>query len=242
MARLTGASAAAATGPDAAVCTALAALLPHAAPASIETLAARAAVRAYARHDRLLSQDDPARLVLVLDGHLAAWRSDAAGRQQIVALSGPREFASLLAVSEHGPPFDLVALSAGRTATWDGALVLALAAADAGLATDLFEHAIHAANRLLTRLEHLSFDSVSRRLARLFWQRRDLLFDRRRPLLSRPELADLAGATREMVDRVIREFEHDGIVRRVGATGLELVDPATLRALADPDADERECT
>ena len=78
----------------------------------------------------------------------------------------------------------------------------------------------------------MTFDSVSRRLARILWVQRDLLFDRDRPLLSRPELADLAGATREMTGRVIRDFERRGLVARRGRSGLVLLDPTGLRAEA----------
>ena len=45
-----------------------------------------------------------------------------------------------------------------------------------------------------------------------------------------------------MTDRASRSLEAAGIVRRVGATGLVLVDPDGLQALADVDADERECS
>lgn len=109
---------------------------------------------------------------------------------------------------------------------------MALARVDAGLAVGLLDHALRSAARLLNRLEHVTFDSASRRLAMILWMRRDLLFDVRRPLLSRPQLA---GTSREMAGRVIRDFEQRGLIARVGATGLVLHDPVGLRAAAGID-------
>ena len=81
----------------------------------------------------------------------------------------------------------------------------------------------------------MTFDTVSKRLAMILWMRRDLLFHARRPLLSRPQLADLAGTSREMTGRVIRDLEQRGLIARVGGTGLVLIDPAGLRAMAGID-------
>lgn len=200
-----------------------------------------ARVAAFVRRDRILTVDQTPRLVLVLAGHLGTWRSDAEGRSQLVALNGPGEFAALSALSDAGRPVDLVALDAGTAASWEPATVTNAARTDAGLATDLLDLALRAADRLTTRLEHVTFDTVSRRLARLLWQRRELLFDPRRPLLTRPQLAELAGATREMTDRVIRDLEAQGIVERTGTTGLVLREPHALHLLAGDD-DERECS
>lgn len=219
----------------------LADLLPSATDASVGRLAAAGRDCDFVRRDRVLSVDDAPHLVLVLDGHLGTWRSDAEGRSQLVALNGPGEFAALSALSPRATSMDVVALDRGRAGLWDPAEVRALARGDAGLAADLLDLALRAGDRLATRLEHVTFDSVSRRLARLLWQRRELLFDPRRPLLSRPQLAELAGATREMTDRVIRDLEAQGIVARTGTTGLVLLEPHALHLLAGDD-DERECS
>lgn len=229
------------TGEPTAPTALLRTLLPDAGERSLAGLVASARTADFVRRDRILAVDDAPRLVLVLAGHLGTWRSDAEGRSQLVALNGPEEFAALSALSTRAESIDLVALDAGTAATWDPADVRAVARADAGLATDLLDLALRAADRLATRLEHVTFDSVSRRLARLLWQRRELLFDPRRPLLSRPQLAELAGATREMTDRVIRDLETREIVERTGTTGLVLRDPHGLHLLAGDD-DERECS
>jgi CRP-like cAMP-binding protein len=234
------------TGTDVAqsreIAVVLASLLPHAKSESIDWLVAVARICAVHRHGRLDPDASTPRLTLALAGYVGAWRSDADGRQQMVGLTGPGEFAGLVALSPHAPPLELVGLTDGAAASWSIDSVMNRARADADLAVDLLEQTFHSSARLLTRLEHLTFDSVARRLARILWQRRELLFDLRRPLLSRPELADLAGATREMTNRVIRDLEREGIVERIGGTGLILLDADALRSRADLDDDDWECS
>lgn len=217
-------------------------LLPTASSVSIRAMETAGRTRPFERHAAILRDDEEAAVALVHEGHAGTWRSDPEGRAQLVALVGPGELAGLLSLGPHRRPIRLVALTPGRATTWPAAAILDLARSDAGLAADVLQASLGAAERLLTRVEHVGFDPVARRLARLLWQRRDLLFDARRPLLTRAELADLAGATREMTDRVLRELERDGIVRRVGRGGLVLLDPVGLRERAAPDDDDRECS
>ena len=212
-------------------------VLPRAAPRSLAALVQQARVRPFQRHEHVLSQRQDPRLTLVVGGHLGAWRSDADGRQQMITIAGPGEFVSVLSLRPDPPVIDLVGLDRGTAALWLGDQVMSLALEDAGLAVGLLDHALRSATRLLNRLEHVTFDSVSKRLAMILWMRRELLFDARRPLLSRPQLADLAGTSREMTGRVIRDFEQRGLVARVGGTGLVLLDPAGLRAAAGIDED-----
>ncbi len=216
----------------------LATVLPEAAERSLAALARQATIRPFRRHERVLSQSRDPLLTLIVDGHLGAVRSDADGRQQMITIAGPGELVGVLSLRPDAPAVDLVGLNRGTAALWSGDLVMSLARLDAGLAVGLLDHALRSAARLLNRLEHVTFDSVSRRLAMILWMRRELLFDARRPLLSRPQLADLAGTSREMAGRVIRDFEQRGLVGRIGVTGLVLLDPVGLRAAAGIDASD----
>jgi CRP-like cAMP-binding protein len=203
-------------------------ILPESGLESRETLTRHAQLRPFRRHEHIVSQGFEPLVVLCIDGHLGGWRSDPEGRQQMMRIVGPADLLNLAALRRGPSPIDLVGLDAGLVAVWPGTLLLGLARRDAGLGVDLLGHAIAGSQRLAQRVDRIAFDSVTRRLARILWVHRELLFGRR-PLLSRPELADLAGATREMTGRVIRDLEHRGIVARVGRTGLELRDPNALR-------------
>ena len=210
-------------------------VLPGAAERSRAALGRQALIRPFRRLEHVQSQSQDPLLTLVVEGHLGAVRSDAEGHQHMITIAGPGELMSVLSMRRDAPAVDLVGLGNGLAALWPGDQVLSLARVDAGLAVALLDHALRSAERLLNRLQHVSFDTVSRRLAMILWMRRALLFDARRPLLSRPQLADLAGTSREMAGRVIRDFEERGILARVGGTGLVLLDPIGLRAAAGID-------
>lgn len=210
-------------------------VLPEAAGRSLAALARTAQIRPFRRHEHVLSQTQAPLLTLVVHGHLGAWRSDADAHRQMITIAGRGELVSLLSLRPGAPAVDLVGLNGGAAALWPGDSVMSLARADAGLAVGLLDHALRSATRLLNRLEHVTFDTVGRRLATILWMRRELLFHERRPLLSRPQLADLAGTSREMAGRVIRDFEQRGLIARVGGTGLVLLDPVGLRAAAGVD-------
>jgi CRP-like cAMP-binding protein len=214
-------------------------VLPEAADRSLVALARQAQVRPFRRHELVLSQSRDPLLTLVLDGNVGAVRADTEGHRHMITIAGPRELVGVISLLPDAPSVDLVGLSRGTAALWPGALIMALARVDAGLAVGLLDHALRSATRLLNRLEHMTFDSVSRRLAMILWMRRELLFDVRRPLVSRPQLADLAGTSREMAGRVIRDFEQRGLVARVGGTGLVLLDPAGLRTAAGIEDGDR---
>ena len=51
--------------------------------------------------------------------------------------------------------------------------------------------------------------------------------------LTRGEIAGMLGLTIETVSRALTRFERDGMIRRKGARGIELVDPARLGYLAE---------
>lgn len=210
-------------------------VLPGATERSLVALVRHAQLRTFRRHEYVLSQGPDPRLTLVLGGHVGAVRSDADGRQHMITIVGPGELAGVVSLRRPAPSVDLVGLDRGTAALWEGDLVMALARVDAGLAVELLDLALHSATRLLNRLEHVTFASVSQRLAAILWMRRKLLFDARRPLLSRPQLAELAGTSREMTGRVIRDFEERKLIARVSATGLVLLDPVGLRAAAGID-------
>lgn len=211
----------------------LRAVLPHMNERTLDGLARTAALGVVKRRDRIMSEETPPRLALLIDGWAGTWRTDPDGRTRLVGVSGPGELAGLRALSPARAPIELLALTPARVATWDPETVLGFARSDAALATDLLELALLAADGLLARLDHTGSGSAYERVVAVLWHRRELAFDPGRPLLSRGQLAELAGATRDLTDRVVRELEADGVIERVGRTGLVLHDAVTLRRLAD---------
>lgn len=211
----------------------LRALLPHAGERSLDGLVRAAAVGSVKRRDRILTEEIPPRLVLMLDGYAGTWRTDAEGRIRLVGVSGPGELAGLRALSPTRAPIELVAFTNGRAATFDPETVMRLARADANLSADLLELALVAADGLLARVDNASGAAAGERIVSILWHRRELAFDPGRPILTRAQLSGLASSTRDQTDRVIRELEEDGVIERVGRTGLVLHDEAALQRLAE---------
>jgi CRP-like cAMP-binding protein len=213
-------------------------VLCKAAEASRSALVLHAQVRPSSRHRDISIQGLQPWVVLVVRGHVGVWRSDSSGKRRMIRIAHRGDLISLQALrNTPAAAENLVGLDAGLVALWPGDLVSSLAAIDAGLAMDLLEHTLAGTARILERLDRGSFDTVAGRLARLLWQEQGLLFDTHRPLLSRQELADLTGATREMVLRVLRDMEAHAIVARVDRSSLTLLNPGALKAMAEIDGE-----
>lgn len=208
-------------------------LFPSAADRTMDALVRAGSVGSVRRKDRILGEELAPRLVLILDGYAATWRSDTEGRSRIVGLAGPGELAGLRALSPLRAPIELVAMTDARCATWHPDNVLAIARTDAGLATALLELALLAGDALLARTDSLSIGSAFERVVELVSLRREIVFDPVRPILVRSQIAELTGASKEMVDRILGDLETDGIVERVGRTGLVLRDETALDRLAE---------
>lgn len=86
-------------------------------------------------------------------------------------------------------------------------------------------------------LADLSMADGGTRLAKVLvglfdrWGEKDTMGYRLRPAVSQSDLGDMSGLTRETVNRQIRAWEKEGIVRRDGRD-LVLVDPEALAARA----------
>lgn len=208
-------------------------VLPGMSERSLDSLVRACVVGSVKRRDRILTEETPPRLVLVLDGYAGTWRSDPDGKVRLVGVTGPGELAGLRSLSPARGPVELVAFTPGRVGTWDPETVMGFARTDAALATDLLELSLMAADTLMARLDHTSTGTAAERVVAILWHRRELAFDPGRPMLTRSQLAELAGATRDLTDRVVRELEEDGVIERTGRTGLVLHDPVTLRRLAE---------
>ena len=91
--------------------------------------------------------------------------------------------------------------------------------------------------RLLNHLMQLrTFTRAASRLAGVLLQYEALYFGEV-PRVARGQLSALAGVTPQMVSRILRKWEGAAIVRRVGASGLELLDRVALEAEAAPLTD-----
>jgi len=219
--------------PPADLRTQLASAFPHASDATLGSLAEFAIFRQFRRGERLSFQGESLLVILVIDGWVALRRTSNEGKQVILIVMAPGEMTGAALGGESDSPVEVVALSDGLAASWTADFVRHLAAANAGLAFDLMDAVMARGLALVGRMDACIFHGVERRLARALTSFQGLAFDERRPVLTRSDLAALVGASREMTGRALRKMEAEGILTRVGRTGLRLLDLAPLQEIAD---------
>ena len=196
-------------------------------------LVAHAAIRSYRAGETITAQGEATRTVLVLDGHVGFRRTAPGGRELIPRVVSTGELASIEPLAGRPSVVEAVALAPSLVALWPATHVRARAEGDAGLALDLLAHVLRTFEAVVERLDGFIYRDALRRVARVLDTHARLLFGEA-GVLSRRFLPALVGTSREMTRRVLRSLESDGVVRRVGPDGLELVDRARLARTADP--------
>jgi CRP-like cAMP-binding protein len=179
----------------------------------------------------------PSRVGLVLQGTFAATWGAPDGRLAYVGLYGPVQLVGLATLSGGPNVVGIDALTAVTMLAWPTAEFRDIVRSDPALALDLLDRAIYGLHGL-TRLHKLrTFTTAASRLAGLLLGYERFFFSRDAPLVGRRHIAALAGVTPEMARRILHRWEDAEILRRVGQTGLELLDRRALEAEAAPLAD-----
>lgn len=216
---------------DSAACSAL-------APDEREALARLGRTRDLARGERLFQAgDEMTACATLISGALKVSTTDADGTESILALIHPAGF-----VGEMFAPFpahEVTALTASRVCLFARSDLEAAVRRHPALGIALLRRVqedLHGARDLLDLSRR---KAASARVAGLILALAAAASDtschpaRRFDLpLTRGEMASMLGLTIETVSRQIGEFEERGAIRREGARGLELLDPARLGELA----------
>lgn len=170
----------------------------------------------FRRGDPLIRQGDGLEVLIVLQGYVSARRMSSEGRRYTTLLLRPGHvigLGSIVRATDSGE--EVVGLSDGIATILPGAALRRLAARDAGLALRLFDLGAGLIDVMTERLDQATFDSAERRVATIVLSYEDLLREAA-PVISRAELASLAGTSREMLGVVIRGLETCGAVHRQG--------------------------
>jgi CRP-like cAMP-binding protein len=209
-------------------------LFTNASSIVVDQLIRSATVASYAAGDPIATGRDPAlSMAIVLDGVVAGLIHNASGKELAYGILNEGEVGGLISLRpELSEGLTMVAWTRAMVATWPGGLVRRLASADPGLGLDLVDLALNFASELSRQVDALMALPAKQRLARVLRDYSELAFDPERPLLRRTHLAMLMGTSREMMERVLRDFERDRIVTRVGQTGLVVIDEAALERVA----------
>jgi len=190
----------------------------------------------------LLAQGErPSRVALVLSGtYVGAWTAPdgriADGSIVHASMSEPGQFVGVTTL--RGAPIvsGIDAVTPVTMLTWLSDEFRAITDSDLGVSLELLDRSIYAIPLLNHLMQLRTFTTAASRLAGVLLQYEALYFGDV-PRVARGQLSALAGVTPQMLSRIVRKWEGAAIVRRVGASGLELLDRVALEAEAAPLSD-----
>lgn len=203
-----------------------------------EALASVGRTRTLSRGETLFAAgDESSACATLISGALKISATDAAGDERILALVHPSGF-----VGEMFSPFahyDVVSLTDSTLCVFAGAEMERAIGRYPALATALLRRSqedLHAARDLLALSGKR--DAASKLAALILGFAHGASDSSCHPSptfdlpLTRGEMAGMLGITIETVSRRLSAFERDRLIRRDGARGIVLKDPARLAALA----------
>lgn len=187
-------------------------------PERAAQLAAEGTKRRYARGELILRQGDACRsLFVLLDGRAHVLRADAQGREVILDLLRPGDHVGEMSLIDNLPhsatvrcdqPCDVLEL--------DGPVLARALPGQPGLTLVLLQGLAARLRQAHRQITSLALYDVPGRVARQLLDLAEREVDGRMVVsdrLSRSELARMVGASREMVSRVMMEFEHQGLLQ-----------------------------
>jgi CRP-like cAMP-binding protein len=194
-----------------------------------------------ARGTILEQAERPSRVALVLSGtFVGTWTAPdgrvADGGIVQAEMSGPGQFLGVTTL--RGAPIisGIDAVTPVTMLTWPSDAFRTITDSDLEVTRELLERSIYSIEVLNHLMQLRTFTTSTARLAGVLVRYEALCFGDAPPM-ARAQLSDLASVTPQMVSRILRKWEAAAIVRRVGPTGLELLDRVALEAEAAPLAD-----
>jgi CRP-like cAMP-binding protein len=133
----------------------------------------------------------------------------------------------LPAVDGEGPIVDVEALDPVSLATWPADVVRDIAVQDSGLLLDVVDHLAYRVRLSLHLLERQTFAPARARLASFLIRNEGLVSSPGSGLLRR-QMAAMVGVSQEMLGRILRRWEREGIIRRDRPPCLTVLDRARL--------------
>jgi CRP-like cAMP-binding protein len=215
----------------------LALALRGARPGSVDRLANLARMETIATGETIYLQGDSARLTFVLDGHAALRRTTADGRQFLLGIARPGSLFGLSGIAEQAATTDVVAVSPLSVASWTARDVRRLVLTDPDVALATVDALGRSTVTLTCRFDAFLHRDARRRVLGVLAEYGDLFFGDP-PILPRRLLPPLVGTSREMTGRVLRTLEREGVVKRVGRSGLALLAPDLLQDALEPWGDD----
>jgi CRP-like cAMP-binding protein len=203
--------------------------LPSCRPETIESLVESARIRVVHAHDAIYRQGEPVPLTLILAGFGTFRRITMTGNDLSSGIGRPGVLFGFSCMARVASSVELVAVTDCIVAQWPGSEIRALGVQDPGLAIDAVDSIASSLHAMIERIEGFLHQDARRRVIRILARYQDLFFGDP-AILNRAHLPALIGTSREMTGRVLRTLEREGIIERMGPTGLRLLRPDLLEA------------
>jgi CRP/FNR family cyclic AMP-dependent transcriptional regulator len=206
-------------------------------PEALQTIARTLRVRHFRRGEVLFHEGDPGdALFIVASGAIKVVVPSDEGEEAILATLRRGDFLGELALLDGAPrSASAIALEATDTLTLPRAQFRALASMEPAIRDALLAALARELRRLTTHVAELHFldltGRLAARLARLAEENGEVMPDgsiRLDAPLTQSDLGAMIGATRQSVNKLLREFEKDGLLR-LGRDSIVVPD---LQALA----------
>lgn len=220
-------------------------ILDELSPTERHAIVAAAKPRVLKTHDVLAEQGAPATTFYVVEvGHLKLSQISRDGREVIARFAGPGQaFGGIVVVGRPEYPISATAIEPTRVLGWHRDVLMPLVERYPRLRTVILEEIARHMTDALSRVQELTTERVSRRLARTLLRlaasggrAEGAAIDIVHPI-TRQELADLVGATLFTVSRLLARWEARGLIRSTRGH-VTILDPAGLQQIVTA-ADDR---
>jgi CRP/FNR family transcriptional regulator, cyclic AMP receptor protein len=197
-------------------------LFEHLSKADVARLSTDANIETYEKRTTTLFDDDQGLIWFVLSGGVKLSRSCSLGQRLIEAILSPGDMFGRMSRATSGVAYELQALETTRIAGLSRARFEDFLASHPALGCAVVQHLEERERKLVRRLESLVFKDVHERVAETLLE---LARDHAEPCahgfavdvrLNQTDLAELVGASRQMVNRVLGDFERRLYIQRMG--------------------------
>ncbi len=195
-------------------------------PALLEALVRAGTSRMIPRNTLVVLQGEPAHtLHLILEGRVRVFVSDENGKEAELDVMGPGEYFGELMLGSHRRTASVRTLVPSRLCTVDREAFEGILAARPDLAFHVIQTLIERVKALTESVARLSLLDVYGRVTLLLLESARTVDGRRRvPAMSQQAIAERVGASRSMVNRILKDLAEGGYLA-VAKDHFELLRP-----------------
>jgi CRP/FNR family transcriptional regulator, cyclic AMP receptor protein len=178
-------------------------------------LAMRAVTRAYPKHAIIISEGDATDAIyMILSGRVKVYLSDESGKELVLAIKGAGEYFGEMALDGGPREASVMTLEPSQLAVILSGDFRAFVVEHADVALRLFENLSRVARGINQKIRGVAMLDVYGRVARVLLE---LAVEREGKLvipdkLTQRDIANRVGASREMINRILRELSAGGYV------------------------------